>query len=135
MKKLIAFLSLSILVLISTTVVAQDANTENSTESIKVYYFHTDYRCATCKAVEEEAYNAIEENYPDQLKNEEIEFFVLNIEEDEGEKIAEELKVNSQSLIITKGDKKEDITTFAFLNARSNPEKLHEKIKEVIDSI
>ncbi len=86
-------------------------------------------------AVEEEAQNALKEIYPEKFKKGEIEFLSLNLEEDEGEKKAEKWEVNSQSLIVIRGDKKEDITTTAFMNARNNPEKLHEKIKEVIDNI
>ncbi len=135
MKNIFALFFICLFSFSCVNVFSQDAEVNTDTENIKVYYFHTNYRCATCKAVEEEAHNALKEIYPEKLKNKEIEFLALNLEEDDGEKIAEKMKVNSQSLLITKGDKKEDITTFAFMNARSNPAKVHEKIKEVIDSI
>ena len=42
--------------------------------------------------------------------------------------------INSPGLFV-KGDQKVDLTTDGFMNARSNPDKLKEKIKETVDSL
>jgi len=106
-----------------------------SAEKIEVYYFHNTRRCATCKAVEEVTKNSLEELYPEQFKKGEVTFQSLNIEDDKNEALASELKVAGQTLLVVKDGKKKDLTNDAFMYARSNPEKLKEKIKKAIGTI
>jgi hypothetical protein len=97
---------------------------------IEMVYFHSDRRCATCKAVEEVSKNTVKDLYGDKVK-----FSVYNLDTEEGKAKAEELKVPAKALLILSGDNKFDITNEAFLNARSNPSKLKESIKEKIDGL
>lgn len=122
------------------TINAQEASQNNNKQNITadlvaVYYFHNTRRCATCKAVEEVTKSALKEYYPEMLESGTITFLSVNIEEEASKSIAKELNVSGQALLIVKEGKKEDLTNDAFLNARSNPVKLKEKIKEVIDTI
>ena len=107
---------------------------ENATvkkaDDVKVYYFHNARRCATCKAVEAESKKAVEELYGDKVP-----FAAYNLEEDEGEQKAEELGVSGQTLLIVSGNTKINITNAAFMNARNNPEKLKQIIKNKIDPL
>jgi predicted membrane-bound dolichyl-phosphate-mannose-protein mannosyltransferase len=127
----IAFIALSI----NFSCTAQpDKNKKEETtvkgENIEVFYFHYTRRCATCNAVEDVAKEAIEEYYGDDV------FFVsYNLDEDEGKQKAEEIGVSGQTLIIVSGENKINITNEAFMNARSNPDKLKEIIKEKIDPL
>jgi len=109
--------------------VAQD------TENIEVYYFHYTRRCATCQAVEDESKKALEEYYSEQLDSGEVVFLAINLDEDSNEKLAESLEVAGQSLFVIKGDEKVDLTVDGFKYARTNPEKLHESLKEIIDGM
>ena len=102
---------------------------------IKVYYFHNTRRCETCKAVEAVTRNTLEENYPEQMKEGEITFQSLNIEEDINEPLARKLHVSGQTLLIVKDGNKKDLTNDAFMYARSNPEKLKEKIISTIEKL
>ncbi len=97
---------------------------------VMAYYFHATRRCATCNAVEEVTKKTIKETYGDKVS-----FVSINREEAENEKLVEQYKINAQTLIIVKGDKKVDLTSNAFLNARSNPEKLEKKIKSTVDKM
>jgi len=45
------------------------------------------------------------------------------------------LGVSGQCLLFVKGDEKIDLTSDGFMYARSNPEKLEEKIKETITNL
>ena len=122
------------------TIQAQDAQQlknvqEVSTEKVKVYYFHNERRCATCNAVEEVTKTALNEYYPEQLKAGTVTFQSLNIEEDVNEALAKELRISGQTLLIIINGKKKDLTNDAFMYARSNPEKLMEKIHKTIGTI
>jgi len=99
-------------------------------ETVKVYYFHNTRRCATCKAVENVAKEAVEE-----LDNENVSFTALNVEKSEGKEKAEELGITGQTLLISGGDEKMNITQKGFLYARRQPEKLKELIHNKINSI
>ena len=102
---------------------------------IEVYYFHMTTRCATCKAVEAEARKNIEMLYADQVKAGKISFTALNLEEATGKSMGEKLGVNSQTLLIVKGDKKINVTNEGFLYAVSQPQKFTEVMKSKIDPL
>ncbi|OFX86415.1 MAG: hypothetical protein A2W99_13580 [Bacteroidetes bacterium GWF2_33_16] len=117
---------------------AQSADKNDNSETtvakdIQVYYFHFTRRCPTCIAVEEKTLEFLKETYADQMENGTITFKSLNLDEDKAKEIAEKLGVSGQCLLFVKGDEKVDLTSEGFMNARSNPEKLQEKIKETID--
>mgnify|MGYP003807699719 CR=1 FL=1 len=64
-----------------------------------------------------------------------VNFTSLNLDESEGELKGKELQVSGQTLIIVSENKKINLTNEAFMNARSNPEKLKEVIKANIDPL
>lgn len=96
---------------------------------ITTYYFHATHRCATCQAVEKVSKEYIEENYAGKVN-----FVSLNREEEQNKDLVEKYQVGGQTLIIVFQDEVVNLTNDAFLNARSNPEKLEEIIKSTIDS-
>jgi hypothetical protein len=104
-------------------------------EGVHVYYFHNTKRCATCNAVENETRVALEMFYENNLKAGTIDFTPLNLEEDEGKKMASSLKVSGQTLLIVKGETHVNLTNDGFMNARANPTKFHEILKTQIDQL
>jgi hypothetical protein len=102
---------------------------------VEVYYFHMTTRCVTCKTVEAEARKNIEMLYADQVKTGQISFTALNLEEATGKSVGEKLGVNSQTLLIVKGDHKINITNEGFLYAVSQPQKFTEIMKSKIDPL
>jgi len=108
----------------------------NTTESVakadkvEVYYFHFNRRCATCNAVEELTKQAIADNYA-----EKVSFESCNLDEASGKEVGKKLGVSGQTLMIVSGDAKINLTSEAFMNARSNPDKLKALIKEKIDPL
>ena len=93
------------------------ASAVSTTGDVEVYYFHMTLRCTTCKTVEAEARKNVEMLYADQVKNGKISFTALNLEEPTGKAMGEKLGVNSQTLLIVKGDRKVNITNEGFLYA------------------
>jgi hypothetical protein len=102
---------------------------------VEVYYFHMTTRCVTCKTVEAEARKNVEMLYPDQVKAGKISFIALNLDEASGKAFGERLGVNSQTLLIVKGDQKINITNEGFLYAVSQPQKFAEVMKSKIDPL
>lgn len=101
-----------------------------TSNDIKVYYFHATRRCVTCQAVENVSRKTIKDNYGD-----EIDFIVVNREKEENIALVEKYKVSGQSLLVVKGDKIENLTNSAFMNALKKPEKLEELIISTIESM
>jgi hypothetical protein len=107
----------------------------NSTDKIEVYYFHYERRCATCVAVEEESKKALEALYPEKMKSGEIIFLSVNLEEESNQALAGKYKVDGQTLLVTKGDKQENLTNTAFMYATTKPEKLKKAIGDSIEKL
>jgi len=97
---------------------------------VKVYYFHATRRCATCEAVEEVTKEALAEEF-----GEDISFNSINREEQKDHPLIKKHNISGQTLLIVKGNESEDLTSFAFMNARTKPEKLKTKIRETIESL
>lgn len=98
--------------------------------TVTAYYFHTSRRCETCKAVEAVSQEAVQEYT--KLK---VPFSSINIEEQEQQALVEKYQVSGQTLLIVSNGKTVNLTNEAFMNARTNPDKLKAKIKETIDSM
>jgi len=101
---------------------------EKETSGVKAYYFHATRRCATCQAVEAVTKEALKEYY-----GEKVTFQSINQDEDSKNPLIKKFRVSGQALLIVKGDKVVNLTNEAFLNARTNPDKLKAKIKSTID--
>jgi predicted membrane-bound dolichyl-phosphate-mannose-protein mannosyltransferase len=138
MKKffLINFLLISLIVISCNAQTNQKpAMSEVKNVNIEVYYFHMTTRCITCKTVEAEARKNVEILYTELYKAGKISFTALNLEEDSGKSIGEKLGVNSQTLLIVKGDQRINITNEGFLYAVSQPLKFAEVMKAKIDPL
>lgn len=97
---------------------------------VEVFYFHYTRRCATCKAVESVSKEAISELYGNKVN-----FTDFNLDEKAGETKGKELEVSGQTLLIVAGETRINITNEGFMNARTNPDKLKQIIKEKIDPL
>jgi len=102
---------------------------------LQVYYFHFTRRCATCNAVETETKVALETFYADRVKDGTIAFTSLNLEEEDGKEMAEQLKVSGQTLLLVRGDQMVNLTNEGFMNARTNPGRFREILKSNIDKM
>ena len=107
----------------------------SSGEKVEVIYFHLTRRCVTCQAVEKVASEAVHELYAAELDKGMITFRSLNIEEKSSEADAERVKATGQCLLVVSGDKRFDLTSEGFLNARNSPEKFKEVIKNTVDPL
>lgn len=103
----------------------------NQEDGVKVYYFHATRRCATCQAVESVSKEAVQEFFGDKVA-----FESINREEEKDNPLIKKYRISGQTLLVMKDDKEAvNLTNFAFLNARTNPDKLKDKIKSTIDTM
>ncbi len=102
-----------------------------TSDDIQVYYFHNTKRCATCNAVEDETLMALELFYKENIEAGTIEFTSLNLEEEEGEAMAQTLKISGQTLLLVKGETQVNLTNDGFMN----PSKFHEILRTQIDNL
>ncbi len=107
-----------------------DKNQNANLAGVEVYYFHYTRRCITCQSVENVSREAVA-----QLYGNKVVFSEFNLEEEKGIQKGEQLGVFGQTLLIVSGDTKINITNEGFMNARNNPEKLKQIIKEKIDPL
>ena len=108
----------------------RELNKNQKTSETVAYYFHGTSRCVTCEAVETVTRDALKELYGDKVA-----FVVINREEEKDNPLVVKHQISGQTLLIINGDKKVDLTTDAFLNARTNPDKFKSKLKATIDSM
>ena len=112
---------------------SNNSDSENNSEEIKkveVYYFHGDRRCATCKAVGDVSSKLVANKYGD---NPNVEFIEINVDEPGNEELIKKFQVTGSALYVYNGTDIEDITGFAFQHARNSPNKLRNKLIELID--
>ncbi|MEO0076014.1 MAG: nitrophenyl compound nitroreductase subunit ArsF family protein [candidate division WOR-3 bacterium] len=138
MKTKIVFLFIATSIFVACNQGTQTTNNEEVKNEIiqdldtllHVYYFHATRRCATCQAVEDVTREALKEFYGDKIT-----LLSLNFEEDSNKALVDKFQVSGQTLLIVKGDKQANITEYAFMNAKTQPDKLKEKIKSTIESM
>lgn len=112
---------------------------ETVKDHVEVLYFHGKQRCATCIAIENNAKAALQENFGEQMKSGDVEFKVIDISKDENEKIAEKYEVTWSSLFVVKykegKETSENMTEFAFGNARKSPEVFKAGVVRVVNEM
>ena len=121
-------------------------NTKQTTEptkenGVEVLCFHGKQRCATCVAIERETKAVIDGQFADAVAEGALEMRIIDITQPENEAIADKYEITWSSLVVVKYtdgcEQAENITKFAFANARNNPEtfrsELTEKLKKLLE--
>ena len=108
---------------------------------VEVLYFHGKQRCATCVAIERETKTVIDGQFADAVADGALEMRIIDITQPENEAIADKYEITWSSLVVVKyadgSEQAENITMFAFANARNNPEtfrsELTEKLRKLLE--
>lgn len=110
---------------------------QGTSKLVEVYYFHSTMRCVTCKAVEAGAKKCLEKNFTQELKDDKVKLIVLNVDEAKNEKLVNKFQASGSNLVIVSKvngkEKVEDLTTFAFQNAKNKPDYYVEMLKKKIE--
>lgn len=109
------------------------SETSSSAPQVEVVYFHGKQRCLTCRAIERFAKEAVDSCF---AGNEAVNFKVVDITTSDGEQIADAYEIAGSALLIIKEvDGKtsyEDMTAFAFQNARKNTSEFKHGIEKKV---
>lgn len=118
------------------TMNVEQTPTQEVNDHVEILYFHGKQRCATCMAIEKNTKETIEAQFAEEIRNASVVFKTIDISQPENEKIAEKYKVTWSSLFISKRkDGKEvyeNLTGYAFANARKNPKAFKSYITDKI---
>ena len=140
MKQMKHFLILLVL-LVGLTACAADTQKKEETpkDGVEVLYFHGKQRCATCQAIENETKALIDSQFADAVKSGKVRFRVVDITKAENETLADKYEITWSSLVIVNynngSEKAENLTQFAFANARSKPAQFREELAAKINQM
>ena len=127
--------------MIGLTACAADAQKKEETpkDGVEVLYFHGKQRCATCQAIEKETKALIDSQFADAVKSGKVRFRVVDITKSENEALADKYEITWSSLVLVKYDNgmetSENLTQFAFANARSNPVQFKKELATKINQM
>ena len=89
-------------------------------------------RCITCIAIENETKALVEGELSSLVKEGKVTFRIIDITTPDGKKLAKKYKVTFSSLFVVTPNGAEDLTRFAFANARSNAEEFCSQLKNKV---
>ena len=108
-------------------------------DGVEVLYFHGKQRCATCQAIEKETQALIDSQFADAVKSGKVRFRVVDITKSENEALADKYEIAWSSLVIVKysngKETAENLTQFAFANARNNPAQFKKELAAKINQM
>ena len=104
--------------------------------SVEVLYFHGKQRCATCIAIGNGTQEVLKSSFQQQVKNGKVKFKEVDISTPDGEKLADSYRVAGSALYLTQHingkEYRNDLTSFGFATARTNPAEFKKQLKEKI---
>ena len=118
---------------------AKESKSTSQKDVVEVLYFHGKQRCATCMAIEKEAKTVVNGQFANAVKSGKLKFRIIDITKAENEAIANKYEITWSSLVVVKhkGGKEqaENLTKFAFANARSKPEVFRSELTKKINGL
>lgn len=88
-------------VLVSAGALPSFAADTPSGSRVIAYYFHGNFRCATCHKLEQYSRGAIEENFKDELASGKLVFSAVNVEEKGNGHFMNEYQLYTKSLVLS----------------------------------
>ena len=76
------------------------AAAQTPSTGVVAYYFHGDFRCRTCLAIESQAHETITADFADELASGRLTWRALNIEQPGNEHFVEDFKLVTRSLVL-----------------------------------
>ena len=73
---------------------------ETLEDGLVVYYFHGDIRCPTCRAIESQTHETVQNDFADQLASSQIAWKVLNYDKPEGTDLAKQFDVHMANVVL-----------------------------------
>ncbi len=76
--------------------------TTKTSNKVVVYYFYTNYRCYSCRMIEQYTKEAIEKFFDDELKEGKLIFKPVNIDKKENKHFIKDYQLYTKSVVISK---------------------------------
>jgi hypothetical protein len=89
-----------VLLIFSLSFLSLSAEPQTVPHKVVAYYFHTNTRCSTCIKIEQFSKEAIEQGFPNELKNGTLEMRIVNYEQPQNRHFMTEYKLVSKSLVL-----------------------------------
>ena len=141
MKKFL-LMSLVTLICFGGAVNAQTKKVVKKTQDktvVEVLYFHSKQRCPTCIAIGDNPKDVVSKEFAQQVKAGQVKFKEIDISTAEGEKIGDKYRVTWSSLFVNQWkngkEKRNDMTSFGFENARNNTQAFRTGLKNKINQL
>ncbi len=135
--KSIKYLILAIAIILSGLASSMLISNSNKQKNyVKVVYFHTDYRCATCNKLEKYSEEIVNKYFADDLKSGKVVWESINYEEEKNEHFVDKFNLYNKSLIIMKyenGKMKEWKNLEKIWELVSNEKKYKDYVKKEIN--
>jgi hypothetical protein len=80
---------------------AARAKEDRKAAHVVAYYFHGDFRCATCRKLEQYSKDAIETNFKDAIASGKLEFKAVNVDEAGNEHFTDDYQLYTKSVILS----------------------------------
>jgi len=71
-------------------------------DGLMVYYFHSNTRCDTCRAIQSQSHETVQSSFASQLDRGEMVWKVLNYEEAAGAELAEGFEIHMPSVVLAR---------------------------------
>jgi len=81
---------------------ADVAGSEMVDDGLVVYYFHGNMRCATCEAIESQAYETVHTDFASQLESGDVVWKVLNFERPPGADLAKTFEIDTSIVVLVR---------------------------------
>jgi hypothetical protein len=106
------------------------------TSKVTAYYFHGDFRCPTCRKLEQYSKEAIENNFKEELTSGKLEFKAVNTETKGNEHYVSDYGLYTKSLVLSlvkdgKEIKSENLTKI--WNLVGKKQKFYDYVKEKVN--
>ncbi|MFP4368700.1 MAG: nitrophenyl compound nitroreductase subunit ArsF family protein [Candidatus Kapaibacterium sp.] len=101
MKKSYLFIALA-LIICGLTINQADSKDKKQKNYVKVVYFHSDYRCATCNRLEAYSKETVHKYFTNEMESGKVLWAAINFDKKENKHFVDKFNLYNQSLIIMK---------------------------------
>jgi hypothetical protein len=124
--KMLVAIGLFLMVVLTVVVVVQNTEKAGAKQSQQVpgatnvsyparqskvvaYYFHGDFRCATCRKIESLSQSVLSSEFASQLKSGELEWQVINVDSPENAHFIRDYQLVSRSLVVVNYENRKQV--------------------------
>ncbi len=103
--------------------------------TVYIVYVHTNIRCESCIAVENETRKIVNKLFPDEVKSGKVVYDVFNMEKPGNEDFVKKYKIAGQTMLFIKGNIVYDKTVEAFMNIPYEPLKWSAIVQKTVHQL